>query len=257
MKSLLNTLFGSRSSGEVKAVNPPPPLPPVVVENENIWNKIIQILNVWETGAKDGKPSLISIFNDGYRGRKQVTLGVGFTEDGGNLKKVIERYIKKGGKYSDFFASYLTNMGNISRPSLVGDASFLEMLKRSSKEDHLMIESQKEIFEEIYLASAKKFVNENGFVLPISWLVFCDSALHSGQPAPGWIRKMFPEKPPKSGGDEIQYVRAYLKARRNWLKGKGGILAKTTYRVENIINHLERGDFELKEPFYANGIWVS
>lgn len=226
-------------------------------EQGEIWNKIIQILNVWETGTIDGRPSLISIFNDGYRGRKQVTLGVGFTEDGGNLKKVIERYIKKGGKYSNFFEPYLPSMGNVSKPSLVGDASFLEMLKKSSKEDRLMIESQKEIFEEIYLASAKKFVNENGFILPISWLVFCDSALHSGQPAPGWIRKTFPEKPPKSGGDEIQYIRAYLKARRNWLKSKGGILAKTTYRVENIINHLEKGDFSLNEPFYANGVWVS
>ena len=257
MKSLLNKLFGARSSGEVQPINPPP-LPPLVSQKkEDIWNKIIQILNVWETGTIDGRPSLISIFHDGYRGRKQVTLGVGFTEDGGNLKRVVERYINKGGKYSNFFAPYLPNMGNTSKPSLVEDASFFETLKKSSKEDNLMIESQKEIFEEIYLASAKKFVKENEFLKPISWLVFCDSALHSGQPAPGWIRKTFPEKTPKNDGDEIQYVRAYLKARRNWLKSKGGILAKTTYRVENIINHLESKDYDLNKPFFANGVWVA
>jgi hypothetical protein len=43
--------------------------------------------------AADGKPHAVYIYADGKNGRKQVTLGVGFTEDGGNLEKVLNSYM--------------------------------------------------------------------------------------------------------------------------------------------------------------------
>lgn len=232
------------------------PVKAEIKEENEVWNKIIKILNVWETGDPNGKPDLISIFSDGRGGRKQVTLGVGFTEDGGNLKKVIQRYISKNGKYSNEFKGYVDYIGDPNKPSLVGNGRFLDLLKKAAKEDQLMVDSQREIFEEVYLASAKKFIKENGFKEPICWLTLADSALHSGSPAPSWLRKRFPEVPPSKGGNGIDWCRAYLKTRRSWLKGKGGILAKTTYRVDNIIDHLEKRDIWLKEPFYSNGVWV-
>ena len=266
MRSILNFLLGSKSGEKPNVAVSVGPAPVLVEKKEEIkkeesglgsWDKIIKILNVWETGDPSGKPSLISIFNDGSGGRRQLTLGVGFTEDGGNLKTVIKRYISKGGKFADFFKKYVDGIGNTKKPSLVNDAEFITTLKKASKEDILMIEAQREIFEEVYLVGAKKFVKENGFVLPISWLVFADSTLHSGQPAPSGLRNKFSEVPPSKGGAELAYIRAYLKTRRAWLKSKGGILAKTTYRVDNMISHLEKKDYYLLQPFYANGILIN
>jgi hypothetical protein len=70
------------------------------MENEQqVRTLILRVLNVAETGHRDGKPHAVYIYADGKNGRKQVTLGVGFTEDGGNLEKVLNSYIAKKGAF--------------------------------------------------------------------------------------------------------------------------------------------------------------
>ena len=72
------------------------------MENEHqVRTLILRVLNVAETDHPDGKPYAVYVYADGKNGRKQVTLGVGFTEDGGNLEKVLNSYIAKKGAFAD------------------------------------------------------------------------------------------------------------------------------------------------------------
>lgn len=218
--------------------------------------KIRSIINVWETGKKEGSYSLISIYGDGPGNRRQITLGFGLIEYG-SLKDCLELYILKGGAYAGKFGPYMKNFGNTKYPSLSDNKAFIQLLKDASNNDQLMRDAQDEIWDKQYLKPAMKFFKDNGFTLPMSELVLVDSFVHSGS-VPSYLRKRFPAVPPSKGGDEQEWVKQYLVVRRDWLKNHSRkILHNTAVRSENMLAQIEKGDWMLERPFVANGVVVA
>jgi chitosanase len=231
---------------------------PIVPFDPSLVSFIRRTLSVAETGRVEWDPSAVYIYADDNRfkpPRKQVTLSIGFTEGGGNLKKVLQRYIDKGGKLAAEFAPYLLSLG--SGPTLAANKKFVDLLKEAGK-DAAMAKAQQECFDEFYLGPAFRWASSHGFALPISYMVIADSYLHSGSML-AFLMKKFPEKKPKDGGNEQAWIRAYTKARKEWLATHSNkILNKTVYRANCYIEQMERGNWEMRNyPIVMNGTRIS
>lgn len=209
-----------------------------------------RMLNAFEndSGSPETDYASIYIYHDGNGQRRQVTLARGFTDDGGSLKKVVERYISKGGAKSELFRSKLDKFG---RGTLVDNKDFINALKGVASEP-AMRQAQDEIFEEVYLQPALSWAETHQFVLPLSVGVIVDSYLHSGG-MPDWLMKKFPESKPDKGGDEKAWIQAYLRERLAWFERVTGALHNTTYRPNFFIREISKGNWDFKCPLIANG----
>lgn len=237
----LKKLFGI----SVNTVNP--------VTNMDKKDKIMQIVNVFETGTAKGDYSNISIFADGPGNCRQITYGRSQTTEYGNLKKLIEKYISNNGIKSSEFKSFVDKIG---KTPLVNDSHFKALLKEASK-DPIMIQSQDEFFDEVYWKPAVKFFTENKFTQPLSMLVIYDSYIHSGGIL-DFLRKRFNETPPVKGGNEQVWIKQYLNTRKSWLAGHSRpILRKTVYRCNNLLKAVDENNWDLSKPFIANGTTIA
>jgi len=207
---------------------------------------IRQVLSVAETGKPEWNPSAVYVYSDDNRftpAHKQVTLSIGFTEGGGNLKKVLQRYVDKGGKTS--FGTYIPTLG--TGPTRANDSTFIALLKAAGTES-VMVEAQKECFEEMYLGPAFKWAEQYAFTLPLSFLVIADSYLHSGSML-GFLMAKFPEKKPSAGGNEKKWITDYLAARHSWLKNHSNkILNGTVYRADCYMREASKDNWDLTGP---------
>src|SRR5688572_4332127 len=104
-------------------------------------SKILRVINVFETGKPDGVYDAISVYKDGptVGGEKirQITYGRSQTTEYGNLKRLIELYIERGGVFANAFKPYLPKIGRKNK-SLHTDLAFKQLLKRAAKEDAIM-----------------------------------------------------------------------------------------------------------------------
>lgn len=206
---------------------------------------IRRVLSVAETGETEWNPSALYIYADDNRFRpphKQITLSIGFTEGGGNLKKVLQRYIAEGGKLATQLEPYMQGLGG--RDTLANNTAFVDLLKAAGKES-VMADAQKECFDELYLEPAFVWAKEYGFTMPLSYLVIADSFLHSGSML-GFLMNSFSEKKPVAGGDEKKWITDYLDARKKWLSNHPNrILRNTVYRANCFIAELARDNWLL------------
>ena len=215
---------------------------------------IRRILSVAETGKEEWDPGAVYIYADGNEGRKQCTLSIGFTADGGNLRKFLERYSAEGGAYGIRFAPWVVALKN-GDPGI--DPHFIGLLKEAAKEDPLFETVQKEAFEDFYLAPAFAWAKDYEFTEPLSYLVIADSFLHSGGML-GFLMQRFVTPKPKSGGNEHDWILDYLHVRHAWLKSHPkNILNNTTYRAEACIEQIIKGDWDLKDAFVMNGTLIN
>lgn len=214
---------------------------------------IRRILSVAETDKAEWDPSEVFKYNDGPGETAQWTLSIGFTEMGGNLKPVLERYIALGGTLAVQFAPYLAIMGKTH----IADPQFKTLLQEAGKEA-AMVKAQHEIFDEKYLGPAFEWAKRFGFTEPLSFLVIADSYLHSGSMLPFLMNK-FPERKPADGGNEKAWIKAYLKARRDWLAGHSNrILRGTVYRVDCYNREIGRDNWLLSvAPINMHGTEVA
>ncbi len=216
---------------------------------EDNKQRILSIVNIFETGSPDGNYADISIFNDGKGSTRQITFGRSQTTEQGNLKQLIQAYIDNKGMFSNDFKPYVDKIGSVP---LVDDKAFIALLKSSAEDDDVMIKTQDAFFDKVYYQPALKFFNENGFSYPLSMLVIYDSYIHSGSVL-DFLRKRFPESPPVRGGDEKAWIKAYVNARHEWLSGKGNPLNKTIYRTQLFLTAIAAGDWMIGSPLVANG----
>ena len=233
--------------GIVKTVSPK------VSVNAAIKDRINAVINVFETGSIEREYHNISIQADGKKSTRQITYGSAQTTEQGNLKQLIEQYIKANGLFSKDFETYLPIIG---KKPLVDDTKFIELLKKAALEDELMRHIQDEFWDSRYYQAAEKWCNDNGFNYPLSMLVVLDSYVQSGGILQ-FMRKKFPDLPPKQGGDEKTWIKAYLAVRKEWLLSKGGVLANTVYRVDTFLHAIEKNNWALAQPITANGVVVS
>ena len=217
-------------------------------------NKILKVINVFETGKIEGDYSKISIFSDGPNNIKQITYGVRQTTEFGNLPDLIKDYVGSNGEFSEDLAPYKDRIGQ--KPSLHPNSEFKRLLKLAG-EDPVMRKCQDKFFDEKYWKRAENWFKENGFTSPLSMLVILDSYVHSGSIL-GFLRKRFSERPPASGGDERKWIEEYVNTRHKWLATHSSrpILRNTIYRTNCFKDIIRRGDWGLEEPINANGIIV-
>jgi chitosanase len=220
---------------------------------------IRRVLSVAETGQPEWNSGVVYVYLDDNRfepARRQITLSIGFTEGGGNLKKLLERYVEAEGPLARDLQAFLPGLGDKSRGSLAGNHAFIELLKKAGT-DPIMKRVQCEQFDAMYLNPAMSWAEQHGFTLDLSFLVIADSFLHSGSML-GFLMAKFPEKKPNAGGDEKKWISEYLDARAGWLRNHSNpILRKTVYRVECFMHEAHKDNWNLdQEPLVMNGTIV-
>ena len=216
---------------------------------------IRRILSVAETDTAKWNPAAVYVYADGNNGRKQCTLSIGFTADGGNLTRVLDRYIEAGGAYGPRLGPYV----ELLKEGDPGTASeFISLLKETGKEDPLMMSVQEEMFDKLYLGPAFEWASRYGFGKPLSYLVIADSFLHSGSML-SFLMNKFPEKKPVDDGNEEDWIYAYANTRRDWLANHSNkILRGTVYRCDCYLHEMEHSNWDLaKAPVNMHGTEVN
>jgi chitosanase len=202
--------------------------------------KIRNVLIVAEQGRQEIAYGAVYIYADGPNNVRQITLSIGFTQYG-NLGPVVASYAERTGRFSANISKFV---GRMREATLVNNAEFINLLKEAGA-DPVMQKVQEEMFDKFYLAPGIKWGTDQGFTLPLSFLVICDSYLHSGSIL-STIRNRFPEKTPANGGDEKKWISQYTNARQDWLANHSNtILHATVYRTKYYKQLIANNDWEL------------
>lgn len=221
---------------------------------------IEQVVNAFEGSNADGNYSAIATADDGPFGTKQISYGkaqateFSGTDQDSNLKRLILHYCKINGQYRNQFLAYIDKIGVIP---LVNDSEFKKLLRDSAKFDLKMRTAQDYFFDQNYYNPAKRWVDAEGFLLPLSMLVVYDSYIQSGRVLQA-IRNRFAEATPRKGGDEKQWIQAYVSARRGWLASRSNdIVKKTVYRMDCFNQLIAAENWHLLQfPIVAHGVVI-
>lgn len=212
-------------------------------------DKILEVINVFETGSKSGNYSAISIFEDGPNDRRQITYGRSQTTEFGGLPDLIRKY--EGGLYSDEFDCYLSRLGKF--PSLCDNDEFITLLKKAGT-DPVMRKTQDEFFDERYWKPALKWAKENGFQENLSMLVIYDSYIHSGGIL-SFLKEHVDGNVPAQGGKEKDWIISYVDVRGRWLKNhRREILRHTVYRTNLFKSLIADDNWDLSKEFKTQGV---
>lgn len=221
--------------------------------------KILQVVNVFETGKPEGDYANISLYKDGPKGPdgdpiRQITYGRSQTTEFGNLKTLLKQYVDASGMFAQNIAPFVPKMGKL--PSLSGDTELIKILKKAGKEDPIMVNVQDSFFDSLYYQPAFSWFSGMKFTLPLSLLIIYDSFIHSGG-VPVFLRERFVEAVPKNGGDEKSWVKAYTDTRHQWLSNHSRpLLRKTTYRTICFKNSIQDENWNLAKLINANGTLI-
>ncbi|WP_175621859.1 chitosanase [Chryseobacterium schmidteae] len=216
--------------------------------------KILQVINVFETGTKEGKYDTLVIYADGKNGSRQITYGRSQTTEQGNLKALIQMYISKNGTFASQLKVFVNKIG---QESLVDNAVFKNLLRKSAREDVIMRTCQDDFFNILYYKPAFQFFQSNHFTTALSLLVIYDSFIHSGG-VPSFLRERFAEKIPVNGGVEKKWITQYVNTRHLWLANHSRkILQKTIYRTECFKNQIALNNWDLSKEIIANGVKIN
>ncbi len=210
-----------------------------------------QVINAFESGSAAGKYGAISVMDDGPHRVRQISYGRSQTTEYGNLEELLDMYVNSNGSYSEAIGPYLPKIGVTP---LVDDAVFKKLLRDAGK-DPVMQQVQDQFFDIRYMQPALEWLDENGFIQPLSALVIYDSFIQSGSILP-FLRKRFPERPPKKGGDEQTWITQYVDARHAWLANHSNpLLQNTVYRTKCLKNEITRNNWEMdKLPIMAHDV---
>jgi chitosanase len=214
----------------------------VIMIDDRSIKRIKNVLCVAEQATQTIPYDKVEVMADGPDDVRQITLSIGFTQYGGNLGKVLQAYQEKGGLLGDVLGAYV---GRMKSSKLVNDSEFKSLLKKAGREDIIMGEVQEEQFEKLYMGPAVAWGEKEGFELPFSYLIICDSFLHSGSIL-GFLRERFAECTPAHGGREKVWTTDYLNTRHDWLKNHSNSLVRTSsYRTVYYKELLAMDDWQL------------
>lgn len=247
---LTQLLFTSEGDGLAYSVptDPLPPRPPVHTTRDTIE----AIVSVFETGTPQANYGTVALLQDGAGisyGKHQAT------DRSGTLDAILLRYIDLGGTSADALTPYVRRLSGDETarvdpqqpPQWVKDLMML--LRNLGEFDPVMRQAQDEVFSELYWEPAQGLANAMKLELPLSHLVVYDTAIHSGPLGVSRIRKLFPEVPPSSGGDEKKWTRAYLFARQGWLRSHPNpVVQNTMYRVDEMLQLAHAENWHLQRP---------
>ena len=126
----------------------------------------------------------------------------------------------------------------------------LKRLLVAAGDDPVMQAVQDRVFDRIYWRPAVLAWQQMGLRSPLALAVVFDTCIHSGSPrALAWVRRRFTAKPPSDGGDEREWVRQYVLARRRWLAThQKTALHATVYRMDAFTKLIQEGNWSLQAP---------
>lgn len=236
----------------------------ILLEKSNLTpvlkKKIVQVVNIFETGSATGKYDLLVKYKDHIDPETntkivQITYGRSQTTEFGHLNALVQDYINDNGVYANQLLPYLDRIGK--KPSLAIDNNFCNTLIEAGKNDPLMKTCQDDLFEFKYYQPAYHWFTINGFTLPLSMLVIYDSTIHSGGIL-AFLRKRFDTVVPANGGDEKEWIKNYVDVRGNWLANNSdSLLQKTAYRTNCLMQQIESDNWNLLQSISSNGISIS
>jgi chitosanase len=227
----------------------------MIMVDEKTLNRIRNVLTVAEQGVQTIPYGKVEVMADGPGGKKQITLSIGFTQYGGNLEKVLRVYVANpNSKYGEELSQFTSLMKD---PNTVNNSVFKNLLRSAGEEDPIMGKVQEGMFSELYLTPALKWGEKEGFVEPFSYLIICDSYLHSGSIMSS-LRNKFSETTPVQGGNEKKWTSQYLNARHNWLTNHTNKLIRaSSYRTKYYKELLALDDWQLDamHTIAMNGVY--
>lgn len=225
----------------------------------NTKETIIKILNVFEndSGSSETEYDKIYIYKDGPNKKRQITLGRGYTECGGALWKVFEKY-KELADDKKVAIELLEQKKKSCSETLPNDKQFLNLIINTAKIDKDFRAAEDFVYDSLYWNKGVQWFNDNGFILPLSLAVIQDSILQSGSIL-NFLRNRFLEKTPKDGGSEKDWIKSYVTVRQEWLANhKNRVLNGTIYRTKFFLKEIEKDNWNLdKFPIYPNGVKIS
>jgi chitosanase len=118
--------------------------------------------------------------------------------------------------------------------------------------------AQDAIFDEGYWNPAMNIAAQVGLKTALAHAVVYDTCIHSGPGGVTTIRNKFPQKSPANGGDEKEWVKAYVAARKAWLLGNSNpLVQRTIYRMETFEKLMAEGNWDLKTPLAVRGVKIA
>ncbi|MCE1198675.1 MAG: chitosanase [Marinilabiliales bacterium] len=213
-----------------------------------------EVVNAFESGMAGGYYGALTTNEDGPHGVHQISYGRSQTTEYGNLEELLTMYVTENGLYAAAISPYLPKIGVIP---LWNDLHFLQLLKDAGKNDPIMKQTQDRFFRAKYFQPAIQWLDDNGFILPLSAVVVYDSYIQSGSIL-GFLRKRFPESVPVRGGQEKIWITEYTRTRDAWLRNHTSMLLRNSaYRTECLLQEIERNNWLLsKLPIEANGNFI-
>lgn len=230
-----------------------------MIENKKV-DVIKKIIEVFETGKISSNYGEVTILSDGAGisyGKSQAT------DKSGTLDAIIFRYIDLGGIFSKSLEQYLealqddltTTVDPKNPPAWV--VNLMSILKSAGDLDLKMKMAQDQIFDEHYWQPAVSQCNAMKLVHPLSYAIVYDTCIHSGPGGVNRIRKLFPESPPSSGGDEKKWADAYVRSRRAWLaSSSNSVVRKTVYRQDAFLGMIKNDNWELDKSITILGVKI-
>lgn len=185
------------------------------------------------------------------------------TDRSGSLDAVVLRYLDLGGRHASALRPHLGDLADsLSSKADPGalPPRVVELMAALAKagSDPVMHLAQEQVFDELYWQPAHAQGVAMDLLEPLSYLALYDTAIHSGPARIPALRRLFPERPPATGGLERAWTVAFLQARRAWLLASSSELTRSTvYRVDGMLRLAQEGRWSLESPFpYLFGITV-
>lgn len=277
MMRLFNAWLGSLgdhlSSGRRSADRVVVPVPESYASEE-------EEVDVFSPGVISTINDILAIFETGrvlstaaYASLGVLADGAGFsygihqsTDKSGTLDAILLRYIDLGGSKSDGVSALLDRMvtnQTVGLPPIAYRESWPQWAKdaahllESLGADPIMRAAQDQIFDEQYWRPAVAQCASMCLELPLSYLVVYDTCVQSGQSGVARIRRLFGPVPPSSGGDEREWTKAYVKARRGWLASyPNAAVQRSVYRMDAVQAIIDDDNWTLEPPLTVRGIKV-
>jgi chitosanase len=220
------------------------------------------ILSIFETGRVPtaASYSTCTILSDGAGisyGKHQAT------DRAGSLDKIVKQYITEGGTHASKLQPYVNQLGQNATANMTMSTApqwakdLVNLLKEAGK-DPKMQAAQDAVFDADYWLPAVNAAKAAGLQTALGHAVMYDTCIHSGPGRVATHRAAFPQKSPANGGDEKEWVKAYVATRKAWLlSNKNPIVQKTIYRMEAFEKLMAENNWDLSTPLSIRGVKIT
>ena len=220
------------------------------------------ILSIFETGKipSSSSYSTCTILADGAGisyGKHQAT------DRAGSLDKIVKQYITEGGTHAAKLQPFVPRLAanetaNLTMATAPQWAKDLIGILKEAGQDPKMQHAQDSVFDENYWLPAVNAAKSAGLQTALGHAVMYDTCIHSGPGRIATHRAAFPQKSPANGGDEKEWVKAYVATRKAWLLGNSNpLVQRTIYRMETFEKLMAEGNWDLKTPLAVRGVKIA